>query len=620
MSSIADVFAAVRLQLDHAGFEAQAVAAGEKAGATVGTKMSQSLSSKLKSSVLTGIGIGGGIGAFNALSGAISGAVGFLGDAVKAAETEQTSMAALTTALKVNDKAWDGNSASIEKVIESRLKLGFTANDQRASLAVLVAITQDHTAALRIERDAMDLSRLKGIDLASSSLALGKAYEGNFKALKALGINVAKGTTGLEALGLVEARVAGQADAFSTTTEGALQGMGAEFEKLQADIGRQLLPILTDLAKFARDELIPDLEAVGNFLGDVGKRLGDLGQAWATVGMDFGSMGQKIHDIADRTGSDFQTVKDRIKHYMLDMGMSFDDAAWAAEHFGTGIGLTFVDSAAKFREGGALIADTTSGVVGDFRQMSADVVTTVAELPAKLAASLRNNRDAWRAALVQLATDAKDTLTTSAETAALLGALHGKELARGLADSRPLVRADAEATQLEIVTALQAAGVPFNQWGMNIGTAWALGVRAGLYADLEAVHEALMPYYNLLQGVPDVPRPLPPGGLRLPGGKPLPSFDTGSRFVPETGLALVHRGEAIYTAAAMADSRPMQPAAAGSAAGGISLTIQHMDLHGIGSDVSPAAARSFGRTIMDELTSALRDQRGQMVRVRPVLP
>lgn len=54
----------------------------------------------------------------------------------------------------------------------------------------------------------------------------------------------------------------------------------------------------------------------------------------------------------------------------------------------------------------------------------------------------------------------------------------------------------------------------------------------------------------------------------------------------------------------------------GAASPGTQIRIDHLDIHGVGSDVSPAAARRFGRSVVDELTAAIRDQRGQTVRVR----
>lgn len=54
-------------------------------------------------------------------------------------------------------------------------------------------------------------------------------------------------------------------------------------------------------------------------------------------------------------------------------------------------------------------------------------------------------------------------------------------------------------------------------------------------------------------------------------------------------------------------------------AGGISIGQLSVSIYGVGSDVSPSAARRFGQDVMDEFTARLRDQSAQVVRVKPVL-
>jgi hypothetical protein len=70
MSALADVFAAVRLQLDGTGFEAQATALATKSGQNAGDAMSKNISSKLKSAIGAGIGMAAGAAFSLALTGA----------------------------------------------------------------------------------------------------------------------------------------------------------------------------------------------------------------------------------------------------------------------------------------------------------------------------------------------------------------------------------------------------------------------------------------------------------------------------------------------------------------------------------------------------------------------
>jgi hypothetical protein len=216
-----------------------------------------------------GVGMGAGMMAFDALKGSIGGVTQVLGDAVKAAMEDQASQAKLTSALNANVKGWDGNSKAIEGVLKARMMLGFSDEAQRDSLAVLVARTGDVTSALDIERAAMDLARLKGIDLAAASKAIAMGMSGSGKALKELGINVKDFASGTEILAAIQAKASGQAEAYANTTAGAMEAMQLQIEEATKAIGFQLLPVVKELAFFIRDNAVPAVE----YLGGVVERL-----------------------------------------------------------------------------------------------------------------------------------------------------------------------------------------------------------------------------------------------------------------------------------------------------------------------------------------------------------
>ena len=136
------------------------------------TKSAQTNAQKFGKSIATGLGIGAGIGAFNLLSSAVSEAKDALGDATRAAMADESSQAKLRTSLAANVQEWDGNTAAIEDVLKARMELGFSDDEQRESLSLLVAKTGDVTKALDVQRSAMDLARLKGIGLAEASKAV----------------------------------------------------------------------------------------------------------------------------------------------------------------------------------------------------------------------------------------------------------------------------------------------------------------------------------------------------------------------------------------------------------------------------------------------------------------
>jgi hypothetical protein len=214
-------------------------------------------------SIMQGAAMGVGMAAWNALGGAVSGAESFLKDTVQSAMDNEASIAKLKTSLMDNVPAWDGNTEAIGKVLEARTKLGFSDTEQQDALAILVARTGDAAEALKIEAVAMDLARLKGIDLDAATKAISMGMMGSGKALKELGINVADYTDKTEVLGAVEAKAAGQADAFGNTTAGAMKEMQVSMEEVSRELGTALLPMLKTLADWIKDHAVPAVEDLG---------------------------------------------------------------------------------------------------------------------------------------------------------------------------------------------------------------------------------------------------------------------------------------------------------------------------------------------------------------------
>ena len=122
--------------------------------------------------------------AFDLMGGAVSKVTDFLGDSVAAFREDQVSIASLTTALQANIKGWSGNTDAIERVIASRMKLGFSDDAQRSSLDSILAITHDVSKALDVQRIAMDLARLRGLDLATATDLVGKVAGGKMGILR----------------------------------------------------------------------------------------------------------------------------------------------------------------------------------------------------------------------------------------------------------------------------------------------------------------------------------------------------------------------------------------------------------------------------------------------------
>ena len=218
---------------------------GDASKFTKATKDAQTSAQKFGSAISSGLGIGAGIGAFNLLSSAVGGTVDFLKDAVQAGMEEEASIAKLAASLQANIPAWDGRTDAIEKVLKAQIDLGFSDDEQRDSMAMLVVATKDVAEAQAIQTTAMDLARLKGISLADATSALIKVEAGQYRALKGLGIVLKEGATQTEALAAVQKVAEGQAAAFADTTGGKLLVAQTKFGEKMDELGTMLLPLVS---------------------------------------------------------------------------------------------------------------------------------------------------------------------------------------------------------------------------------------------------------------------------------------------------------------------------------------------------------------------------------------
>ena len=281
--------------------------------------------SKGGKAILSGVGMGAGISAFNLLEGAIRSAFGAIGDGIQKAKDEQVGIDRLTTSLEANVRGWDGNTASIEETIVAREKLAFSDGEQRDSLALLVPLTKAGTTALDLERTAMDLARLRKLDLAQASEIVSKVYGGNVSILTRYGIAVRKGSSATEALAQIQAAAAGQAEKFGDSAEGAAQGAQIALEDLQEEISVNFLPVVRDVSTWVRDEGVPAMRGLVEALG------------WA--GAAFGGTKREVvafREEAERTGLYWQLTGQQIAGGMEAIDVHSKEAAQSLVDFRAG--------------------------------------------------------------------------------------------------------------------------------------------------------------------------------------------------------------------------------------------------------------------------------------------
>ena len=238
---------------------------------------------------------------FDLIAGSIGSVTGFIDNAIKAAEEDQVSISLLTQALKNNIPAWDGNTAAIDTYTEAQINRGFADEQTRASIGQLVGVTHDLTQAMQLTTLAEDLARAKGLDLATATDIVTKAHQGNGKALKALGIDVAKGATAMEILDAITKNVTGSTDTYNQTLAGKVNVSQVKFNEAVEKIGYQLMPVLADIMQRFSDDWLPALgrgwdkvyHAIRPVLDILGKVIGAIGTAIQAV-KNFINLAQKI--------------------------------------------------------------------------------------------------------------------------------------------------------------------------------------------------------------------------------------------------------------------------------------------------------------------------------------
>lgn len=239
--------------------------------------------------LVLGAGAGAGLAAFNAAGMALRAVTGYLGDSAEAYREDRKSVASLTASLWANVKGFDGNVDAIEDVIAARQKLGFSDDEQRASLDSLVAVTHDVSQALNIQRTAMDLARMRSMDLGSATELLSKVAGGNVGILKRYGIQIKEGATATEALAAIQKMAAGQAEAYAATvgkTEVAQQRAAEASEKFGEQVDRLqgfILPVAAD----AIEGLANQVDALSTVFDDSVSEVDRLDSAVTALNSNF---------------------------------------------------------------------------------------------------------------------------------------------------------------------------------------------------------------------------------------------------------------------------------------------------------------------------------------------
>ena len=140
--------------------------------------------------------------AFLGLATAVGTAAFAIGvSAVKAAIEDEKAQASLAQTLRNTTKATDEQIAATEEYIDATQRATAVGDDQlRPSLQRLLISTNDLAKAQQLQKLALDVAAGSGRSLEEVSNILAKAYDGNFKALKNLGVELKTTTTSTKTL------------------------------------------------------------------------------------------------------------------------------------------------------------------------------------------------------------------------------------------------------------------------------------------------------------------------------------------------------------------------------------------------------------------------------------
>ena len=254
-----------------------------------GDNVKSSLKSVAKSAALAGVAAAGM-------------AIAFGVDAVKAAAADEASQKRLRTSLKNTVKATDAQVKSVEKfILKTSLAKGVVDDKLRPAYQRLVQSTGSMAKSQDLLNLALDVSAGTGKDVETVSNALAKAYDGNFTALKKLGVkiddNIIKTKDFKAAQQALDDVYKGQAKVKANTFEGKMERFKIAINEAKESIGGLILEKIQPLV----DKWMPRIvNAVDNVVAGFSGSKAGKGKPGYTLG-------QAIRDTADALGNLFSS-------------------------------------------------------------------------------------------------------------------------------------------------------------------------------------------------------------------------------------------------------------------------------------------------------------------------
>jgi|GEM_PF-6211236 len=202
--------------------------------------------------------------------------------AVRAAGESEAIQQRLQQSVENTGTAYDDLEGRIDAMNKTALDFAFDDEAASAALQSLVDATGDADLALTDMNLVMDVARGRNIDLAAAAKIVAAAEQGRYGSLARLGIQIDDNATREEALGALQAKYAGQAEAYAETNAASWDRMGNAagnaLEKVGGAVDDVALPLM------ALGALATPISALGGAIGgSAGLAAGITGLATAAA-------------------------------------------------------------------------------------------------------------------------------------------------------------------------------------------------------------------------------------------------------------------------------------------------------------------------------------------------
>lgn len=200
-------------------------------------------------------------------------ALAYTKQAVENAIEDESSQRKLIETIKASTTASAAQTKAVSDYIDkTSLAIGVTDDQLRPALSRLIRSTNDTQKAQELLNLALDISTATGKPLEEVSNALGKAYDGNTNALGRMGLGLDASTLKSKDFDKVYQDLTKTFGNFAEneaqSTEKQIARLKIAFDEFQEGIGYMLLPVITKLAVFLQENLIPAFEFVKKYAID----------------------------------------------------------------------------------------------------------------------------------------------------------------------------------------------------------------------------------------------------------------------------------------------------------------------------------------------------------------